>query len=313
MHTRTAQLDDTAAISRLFRAQIAVWQRINPRGQVEDVTYESLNIYGRWLHGGAWMSIETAAVYLNHLLQGAGYALVAVADDGEIIGYAEAYPGNEPTPFKKHLHLATLLTSDDDQATKDALMAHLQQQAKQAGLKQITVGFSAYDAAALAYYRRFAMRRVERVVRYTLPAQPGQTFYKATQPTEAKPAHIEGWAMPIGRTENARYHWVQLWSGLWSALDEINTRKTHRLHFDATGQKAFICCQQQLYDPRSADIYCWSPNVLTPQLLTAIRDWAHRQSYRTLSFSVPENTVKALGQEAENTPYQQDIYAADVE
>ena len=60
IHMRGAALDDTQAISALFRSHIAVWQRLNAGGQVEDVSYDSLTIYDRWMHGGPWMSGETA-------------------------------------------------------------------------------------------------------------------------------------------------------------------------------------------------------------------------------------------------------------
>jgi hypothetical protein len=68
VEVRQAGLDDTGAITALFGARIPIWQRINKQGQVEDVPYAQLTIYERWLHGGPWMSIETCAVLLNHLL-----------------------------------------------------------------------------------------------------------------------------------------------------------------------------------------------------------------------------------------------------
>ena len=70
MHIRPALLDDTQAISQLFRARIDKWQRLTEQGQVEDLSYDELSIYERWLHGGAWMSIETGAIWLSHLLSG---------------------------------------------------------------------------------------------------------------------------------------------------------------------------------------------------------------------------------------------------
>ena len=72
LEVRQAGLDDTGAISALFCARIPVWQRRNAQGQVENVAYDALTIYERWLHGGPWMSIETCAILLNHLLSGGG-------------------------------------------------------------------------------------------------------------------------------------------------------------------------------------------------------------------------------------------------
>lgn len=310
---RMAQLDDTHAIGDLFRSRISVWQRINADGQVESIPYQDLTIYERWLHGGSWMSIETSTLFLSHLIRGAGIAVVAVRSDA-IVGYAEAYPGSEPDPYGVHLHIAQMVTTPpDDQTIKDALYEYLADVAKKYKFKRLTVAFSSYDNDSLAYYRRHAMRKVERVVSYTITAQPGQTFYKTMRHTNTDPDEIEGWSMIIGRTESARYHWEHLWTRLWDAVEPIAKRRTYRLHINAAGHEALLCCQEQLYDPRSADIYCWSAKPLAMQLLSAIRDWAHRQDYRSLVFAVPEATVKVLGTDAESNPHQQDIYAVDIE
>src|SRR5512139_2051816 len=105
IHIREASLDDTQAISGLFRSRISAWQRLSAQGQVEDVPYDALTIYERWLHGGPWMSVETAALHLSHLLRGAGMPFV-VESGGVVVAYAEAYHGVEPAPFGDHLHLA---------------------------------------------------------------------------------------------------------------------------------------------------------------------------------------------------------------
>ena len=57
------------------------------------------------------------------------------------------------------------------------------------------------------------------------------------------------------------------------------------------------------YDPRSADLYSWSPKPISTQLLSAIRDWAHREGYRSLWLMVTEDTAKTLGPDAEPDPY----------
>src|SRR5438105_2932338 len=108
INIRQACLDDTQAISALFRAPINVWQRLNERGQVQDVDYSALTIYERWLHGGPWMSVETGAIQLSHVLRGAGAALVAELN-GQVCAYAEAYHNIEPSPFGDNLSLAHLI------------------------------------------------------------------------------------------------------------------------------------------------------------------------------------------------------------
>ena len=113
IQVRAAALDDTYAISTIARSHITVWQRVNAGGQVEDVPYDTLSIYERWLHGGPWMSVETCAILLNHLLLGAGIPLVAVTGKG-VVGYLEAYHSVEQEPFGKSLHIAHLVADDPD-------------------------------------------------------------------------------------------------------------------------------------------------------------------------------------------------------
>jgi hypothetical protein len=156
------------------------------------------------------------------------------------------------------------------------------------------------------------MQLVTHVKQYTVSAQAGQSFYKATEQQSVSRDQIVGWGMPIGRLQSARHHWEMLWPRLWDAFPQIIARKTRRLHFSAAGQEAFVCYQQQLYKPRTADVYCWSPKGLTKQLLMAIRDWAYREDYRSLALALPESMTKLLGEGYEENPYQQNCYAVEI-
>jgi hypothetical protein len=302
---RQALLDDTQAIGSLFREQIPVWQRVNARGQVENIPYDRLTIYERWSHGGAWMSVETAAIHLSRLLRGAGLPFVAEVE-GEVAAYAEVYPGDEPPPFGQHLHLAHLITRKDHPAAAQPLMRHLIEFALSTATGQLTVSLSKADEPLYSDYRLELLATVQR---YILPARTGQSFYKVNDHSNSNPAQIDGWLMPLGRSESARQHWETLWNTTWNIIPELQARRTHRLHINASGHEAFLCCQQQLFNPRSADLYCWSPKTLTPPLLTAVRDWAHRQEYRALAMIVSPETAKLLGAEAEADPFVRRIFA----
>jgi hypothetical protein len=309
IHVRPALLDDTQPVSALFRSGIPVWQRIDADGQVQDVAYEQLSIYERWLHGGPWMSIETGALHLSHLLRGAGLAFVAV-QDGRIAGYVEAYHGDEPAPFGDHLHLTNLMSGDT--AIREALVRHLLEQGALSACQRVTISCIAHDDQATRLYRAFGMEPFARIHRVNLPAKTGQVFYKSVEHSNANPAQINQWHMSLGRWENARQHWETLWPRTWSALPEIRQRTTNRLYLTAAGQDAYVFVRQQLYAPRSAEVFCWTPKPLPPQVLTAIRDWSHREGYRTLVLGVTDATLKMLGAEAEPDGYYEDIFAVDV-
>jgi hypothetical protein len=140
----------------------------------------------------------------------------------------------------------------------------------------------------------------------------GQGFYKTVEHPNPDAAQIVGWQMPVGRLASPRQQWETLWPDTWSSIPEMAQRPSHRLKFNASGQDAFVCCQQQLYNARNADLYCWSPRSLTSQLLTAIRDWCHRAGYRTLVLAVLESAAKTLGAEAEPDGYSQTIYSKNI-
>ncbi len=305
-HIRAARLDDTHAIAALFQSEIPVWQRMTSGGGVESLPHTALTIYERWTHGGPWMSDETAAIHLSRLLRGAGMTLLAESTStGQVAAYAELYPGDEPEPLGAHLHLGRLVYQSDAQA--QLLLRALIDLAQSSGGK-LTVSLPtgvADDKAGL--YRDLRLSPLVSVQRYHLPARTGQGFYKVNEHPGSSAAQIDGWHMPVGRLESARQHWEELWPRTWEILPEMNARRIHRLAISASGHEAFICCYQQL-NPRSADVYVWSARTLSPPLLTAIRDWAHRQNYRTLSCVVTPDGAKILGTEAEPDPVSRTIY-----
>lgn len=304
---RGAQLDDTGAISALWRARITNWQRLDEGGHVQDVPYEALTIYERWLHGGPWMSIETGALHLSHLLRGGVLPVVALID-GRVCAYAEAYPGIEPDPFGAHLHITHPVVCDEGLGIEAAFIAHWHERAKALKLPRLMVSFALDDMRAR--YTAHGFTPLATVRRYSIPARTGQGFYRVTPHDDPNPAQIKGWSMPIGRTGSARQQWETLWPRTWDALPEIAARKTYRLYINAAGQEALLHCQPQFYAPRTAEIACWSPRPLTGQLLTALRDWAHREGFRSLMLPLGDETARLLGGEAEADAYRQEIYAA---
>ena len=165
---------------------------------------------------------------------------------------------------------------------------------------------------AADFYQQQGLQSLASVKRYNLPAKMGQGFYRTTDHLLAAADQIKGWQMPIGRLASPRQQWETWWPDTWASIPEMAQRPSHRLKFNASGQEAFVCCQQQLYAARSADVYCWSPGPLTSQMLTAIRDWCHRAGYRTLIMAMLDTTAKILGTEAEPDGYSQTIYTRDL-
>ena len=301
MSIRRATLDDAGAISALCRGAISRWQRMSA-GQVEDVAYEDLSLYERWLHGGAWMSIETASIWLSHLLSGAGEPCV-LEENGEIVAYLEAFYGNEPAPFGQHLHIGSISGNSHASHTKE-LISHFQQNHP----GTLTIGCSAYEPGMHTFLESLNFEHIETVIRVDIPAQTGQAFYKANVHEVPDYDQVKGWLMPFGRTGSARMQWETVWANLWKAIPEIIAQKTHRLYMSVAGQDAYIVYQQQLYDPRTADVYCWTSKPLSKQLLSAIRDRAHREGFRNLAMIVTQAAVPLLNVTPDSAPYKQEIF-----
>ncbi|MBL8130847.1 MAG: hypothetical protein JNL42_03245 [Anaerolineae bacterium] len=298
---RPAVLDDAGAISAAFCAQIDIWQRIGGDGRVETVPHDLLTIYQRWLHGGAWMSIETASVWLNHLLLGAGLARVALNASGIIVGYAEAFVGNEPEPFGRVLHIHHLLAGSP--AVRRALLAQLAQDTRALRCQRLTVARIGGDNP----YADFAdLAPIALLRRYSISARQGQVFFRAVDHPNSDAAQIAGWAMPIGRVASARTGWEMLYTRMFDSIAEIAARKTQRLYLSVAGQEAYLHIQQGMYDPRMAEVAVWSPKPLSVQVVSAVRDWAYREGYRSLLMTVHDDDRPALGPDAEADGYTQE-------
>lgn len=311
MLVRQATLDDTDSIVALFTERVAVWQRLDASGQVENRPYDQLTIYERWLHGGAWMSLETGAIWLNHLLSGNGLVYV-VAGEGGILAYAEAFANRELTPMGTHLHLAELLIDeacDDDVhlLLADAICRDAR------GPGRLSVSFPEYDRDAATYYRKyFSANETMRLARYTLSAQVGQSFYKSQEYDKTDASMIDGWALAAGRTSSPRALWESEWTEHWSGIPQIIERSKQRQYVNASGHEALVCFHQQLYNDRHADVYCWSPRNLSTQLLVAIRDMGHRNGYRMLTLALPESSAELLPSDTTVDPNQQVIAIANI-
>lgn len=304
---RPALLDDTEAICELARSGISAWQRLNADGGVENVSYEALSIYERWLHGGPWMSVETGALQLSSLRQHRRLALVAFAGE-RLVGYAEAYPGTEPKPFGRHLHLARLQTQPDTDAD-NALMQWLIDYGRERRFARLTTNIAANDTDSVQFYQRHGLQPITEAQRMTLTTRSGQVFYRAQ--AQAGEADTHGWQLSIGREGNAAHQWDTRWRRTWDAVPQIAERGVHRIRFNAAGNDAYVLLEQQRYRPRVADVYCWTPKPLSGQLVSAIRDWAERGAYRRLVMLTVADAVGVLGPDAEPDGYREVIYALD--
>lgn len=311
---REALLDDTYAISSLFRARIPAWQRLTPKGGVETVTHDQLSVYERWTHGGPWMSIETASLALARLLHGVGLALVA-EEDGGVVGYLEAYPGYEPAPFGAHLHLAHLVTVSDGQHAEDiadALLRRAAEVARHLPDRRLTVSLPSDTGDDAIFYRQRGFKSLAKVGRYLVPAKGGQGFYQVTEHASSSVNQIEGHQMLLGRTESASMLWESVWVSIWEVIPQLAARNIQRVRLNASGHEMLLCAQPVPHDTRVVDLWGWSGRPMTGVLLTALRDWASREKYRALRLVADPESAALFGPDAEADPFSRTTLALTV-
>lgn len=306
---RLATLADAVAITDLHKSDIARWERIGPRGETIPVRYEDLTLYERWQHGGPWLSIESCAVHLNHLLAGVGFPLVAELD-GQVLAEAEVYESFEPRPFGHHLDLALIATHTEatHQGLGTALIKYIIEMARLMKCERVTVS----HAEASDFYAKHGFKHTLTGCGVRIPSQPGRVFYQSTELTDRDPNQIKGWHMLLGRYQSSRQEWDKLFPQDWAAgIPEILSIRTAHVKLTVTGQNAILFVQDVDVpgsQPGDGALSCWSARPLSNPLFTAIRDWGARNGFPALSSYMMEHDLPLLGNDAQQTDYAQEVY-----
>ncbi|NOG50992.1 MAG: hypothetical protein HND48_17295 [Chloroflexi bacterium] len=145
-----------------------------------------------------------------------------------------------------------------------------------------------------------------------MPSKAGQGFYKVTEHTRSSVDQIDGMLMAFGRTESASMLWESVWVSVWEVIPLLAQRGISRMKLDASGHGVLICAQPVPHDPRIVDLWGWSARPMNPVLLTALRDWAHREKYHALRLIVDSETAGLFGTDAESDPFSRITFALQV-
>lgn len=302
-------LADAHAITDIYCSTIegGVFTRRNPDGTRTPTPYETLSIFERYLHGGPWMSVETCAVWLAHLLRyGDGIPLVAQAD-GIVLGEAEVAIGNEPAPFNRHLQITSLRIHADVsfQTLAVALLDYIKQMAEVMKYQQVLI--SAPDAPEFYRQQGFTPLITRRTI--IMPTKEGRVFYKATEMTDFDPSRIDGWAMPVGRYQSARHQWEMIWPGFWNSVPELVEPEVARFDVTLTGQQGILMLEQDRQNGALAHVSLWSERPLTGHLVSAIRDRAARHEYTELMMLTDDTGLALVEPDATDIRDSQIVFA----
>jgi GNAT superfamily N-acetyltransferase len=313
---RLATLQDTTAITEIHKSDVARWETVGARGELVPVDYDALSLYERWQHGGAWMSIETCAVHLNRLLAGAGFPLVAELD-GRVLAEAEVYESFEPSPYGHSLDLSVIVTHADyrGRGLGTALINYIREMARLMKCERITVS----HAEAKDFYKKVGFRHTRSGRGVRIPAAAGRAIYQAVELTDPNPNQVRNWHVVLGRYRSSRQEWERLFPQTWTAgIPELLNIGAAHVKITVAGQHAIVFVREPSEPesrPGDGSITCWSQRPLQGQqgqLLTALKDWAHRGGYRALITYALDQDVELLGADVEQTGYTQEFYEMGV-
>ena len=273
---RRARLDDTAAISALLRSRIERWQRFTEAGAVEDCRYEDLRIAERWLHGGAWMSVETGAIHLSRLLTGARFVRLwrSAMGASSVIW--------KPFAAMRKSHSASIGASPIcwgvvKRPARGRASGHCWNTCAimPSGSCPARVLITGTQPFEEGWYEANGFERVgARARRFLMTAQGGRVFFRASAHPNEDPGQIDGWELAIGRVSSSRCQWERDWRQLWDALVEQGRLRVDRFRLSLAGHEALVCARQGAYHRQSVEIALWSMKPLSVQLLIALREWA---------------------------------------
>ncbi|NDJ86791.1 MAG: hypothetical protein GYB66_12970 [Chloroflexi bacterium] len=296
---RQARLADTHAITDLHCSTVeeGVFTRRNSDGTRTPVPYEELSLFERFMNGGPWMSVETCAVWIAHLLRHGDEIPLVAEVDGLVLGEAEVTVGNEPAPYGRHLNITSIrIHSGVSNSAKlaVALLAYIQEMARVMHMQQVLVARPAPDISYTEYSFKPIVARQEVVI----PARIGRVVYKAVAMTNFSPRGIDGWYMPFGRYQSARHDWNRIWPGFWNGVPELVEPEAARYDIELAGQRGKCLLQQDRYVPQRAAAFLWTERPLTSHMVSAVRDRVAREGYEELSLFVDNQAMALVEAEA---------------
>lgn len=293
IQVRLATLEDVEDITAVHCSNVEEWFRWEG-GQKAPVHYEDLAIYQRWRNGGPWMSVETCAVRINHLLLAGHYPLVAEIG-GRVLGEAELFLSEEPPPLGRYLNLSVLYVHRDQQrqGIGSALMEAALSLGRELGCDALTINGT---PEAPGFYARFGFRSLLHLQKawalcrdYGQPCR-AETFWETSYET------VEGLTMAIGRYQSAREEWER--AGIDTlALSEIRGRKSARWKLWAGEGRAYAILAQTYFDPTVTDAYAWIETLPLPLVIKAILSQGKSMGFAKVNLLLEESTYYELADE----------------
>ncbi|HLF03052.1 MAG TPA: GNAT family N-acetyltransferase [Anaerolineales bacterium] len=290
---RPATLADAPAISAVHCSNIAGW-KIWEGDNARPARYADLTPYQRWLNGGPWLDAAACQYHLKRLLNSGGWPLVAELND-RVVAAAELHLAVEPPPYSRNLNLSTLYVhrNHHGQGLGSALLQHALALAESHQCDTFTVA----HAEAPGFYKRQGLKLAERWTRFQIPLGRGRAPKYSIAPLEDAPYdRVSGWAMPIGRYQNAHSDWERTRPGAVPDYEEWRHLRLERCWITVGRQRAALIFEESPQRPDAANTFLFiQPSILseaprqpggveglTPGLFSAVRHCAAQSGFTHL-------------------------------
>jgi GNAT superfamily N-acetyltransferase len=274
---RPATPQDAASIAAIHCSNITRWFRWDAAHMPHPARYADLTSYERWQHGGPWMDAGTCLHHVEQLINGGGIGLV-VESKGRLIATAELHPSHEPKPYGRNLNLSTLYVhrNHQGQGVGTALLQHAIELANEYDT------FTVAHAEAPEFYKRHGLKLAERWVQYKLPTTKSRVAYE-TEPLPDTPYDlISGWALPVGRYQNARHEWERTRPHTSPTFDEWRGLRLERHWLTGRNFRAAVILEESPNERGLAEVFVFTQKALTPQLVSAVRGHVHNLGFEQL-------------------------------
>ncbi len=276
---RPATLADAPAISAVHCSNIAGWQTWLADGSTHPARYADLTPYQRWLHGGPWLDAGTCADHLERLLQNGGLALVADLN-GRVLAEAEMSIADEPLPYGRNMNLAVMYVHRNHQ--RQGLGSALLQQALALAEAEGCDTFTVAHTEAPGFYARHGLRLAERWAQFRVPAQASKIRYVTEPLPDESYELVQGWALTIGRHQNARHEWERTRSNAAPDFEEWRQLRLERYWITAGHDRAALILEELPDSPNAVNTFLFTQTEYSPNLFTAARDLAARIGFSHL-------------------------------
>lgn len=266
LEVRPAREEDAAGISRVHLGSVETWFRFPTEGAPVATDYEELNDAERWRNGGPWVLPSLCQAHLAWLLRVGGQAWIATLD-GEIVGEAESFLNEEPTPLGHYLNLSVLYVQRQAQrrGVGRALLEAVRTLAVQAGCERLLIGDT--EEGAHAFYARCGFSPWQSMVLARVPCGRGPATGHPFDPCGYD--QVAGLPMPVGRFQGARQEWERLRAPSLRPAVLGPRRQDWRL-LEVVGEPAWVVFSQSLFQSERVLLAAWtraSPDDLLPVLL----------------------------------------------